>query len=96
MWTCRWPAPFLSSKAGKEAYVQPVVEGDSYRFEVHTGTPPESAKGGTTAGKRAAFICLLSGSPIDYNLHPGRRQGKAAWGSDLWPSWPKAHGVVSI
>ncbi|MFC4473591.1 DUF1156 domain-containing protein [Comamonas denitrificans] len=56
----------LSSKAGKEAYVQPVVEGDSYRFEVRTGKPPESAKAGTTAGKRAAFICLMSGVPIDY------------------------------
>ena len=56
----------LSSKAGKEAYVQPVVEGDSYRFEVRTGTPPEGAAGGTTAGKRAGFICLLSGSPMDY------------------------------
>ncbi len=56
----------LSSKAGKEAYVQPVIDGDSYHFEVRTGTPPEGAKAGTTAGKRAAFICLLSGSPIDY------------------------------
>ncbi len=65
----------LSSKAGKEAYVQPVVEGDRYHFEVRTGTPPESAKGGTTAGKRAAFICLLSGSPIDYNYI--RAEGKA-------------------
>lgn len=56
----------LSSKAGKEAWVQPVVEGDSYRFEVRTGKPPESAKAGTTAGKRAGFICLMSGVPIDY------------------------------
>lgn len=56
----------LSSKAGKEAWVQPVVEGDSYRFEVRTGKPPESAKTGTTAGKRAGFICLMSGSPMDY------------------------------
>jgi len=56
----------LSSKAGKEAYVQPIVEGDTYRFAVMTGRPPDSAKGGTTAGKRAAFICLLSKSPIDY------------------------------
>lgn len=56
----------LSSKAGKEAYVQPVVEGDSYRFEVRTGKPPESAKAGTTAGKRAGFTCLMSGSPMDY------------------------------
>ncbi|MCR3981992.1 DUF1156 domain-containing protein [Aeromonas caviae] len=56
----------LSSRAGKEAYVEPVVEGDSYHFTVKVGTPPESAKGGTTAGKRAAFICLMSGSPVDY------------------------------
>ncbi|MDR1967735.1 MAG: DUF1156 domain-containing protein [Burkholderiaceae bacterium] len=65
----------LSSKAGKEAYVQPVVEGDGYRFTVKVGTPPEEAKGGTTAGKRAAFICLLSKSPIDYNHI--RAEGKA-------------------
>lgn len=65
----------LSSKAGKEAYVEPVIDGDSYRFTVKIGTPPESAKGGTTAGKRAAFICLLSKSPIDYNHI--RIEGKA-------------------
>lgn len=56
----------LSSKPGKEAYVHPVIEGDSYRFEVRTGKPPESAKAGTTAGKRAGFTCLMSGSPMDY------------------------------
>lgn len=56
----------LSSKAGKEAYVEPVVSGDSYQFTVKVGQPPESAKGGTTAGKRAAFLCLMSGSPVDY------------------------------
>jgi len=65
----------LSSKPGKEAYVEPVIEGDSYRFTVKRGIPPESAKGGTTAGKRAAFICLLSGSPIDYKHI--RAEGKA-------------------
>ena len=56
----------LSSSAGKEAYVHPVIEGDDYHFEVRTGTPPKSAIGGTTAGKRAGFNCLLSGSPMDY------------------------------
>ena len=65
----------LSSKAGKEAYVEPVVEGDIYRFTVKVGTPPAGAKGGTTAGKRAAFICLLSKSPIDYSHI--RNDGKA-------------------
>jgi putative DNA methylase len=29
----------LSTKAGKEAYVEPVIEGDSYRFTVRTGRP---------------------------------------------------------
>ncbi len=53
----------LSSKAGKEAYVQPVVEGDSYRFTVKVGTPPEEAKKGTKFAK-ANFGCLLSQTPI--------------------------------
>ena len=65
----------LSSKVGKEAYVQPLIEGDSYCFEVKNGKPPESAKGGTTAGKRNAFLCLFSGAPIDYNYI--RSEGKA-------------------
>lgn len=65
----------LSSKEGKDAYVEPVVEDDQYQFAVKLGIPPESAKGGTTAGKRAAFICLLSKSPIDYNYI--RSEGKA-------------------
>lgn len=65
----------LGKKTNKNVYVHPVVDGDSYRFEIRTGTPPDSAKGGTTAGKRAAFICLLSGSPIDYNHI--RTEGKA-------------------
>jgi putative DNA methylase len=56
----------LSSKAGKESYVQPVVEGDSYRFTVKVGAPPEEAKEGTAAGKRGGFYCLMSDSPIDY------------------------------
>jgi putative DNA methylase len=56
----------LSSKAGKESYVEPVVEGDGYRFVVKIGTPPDGAKDGTAAGKRGGFYCLLSDSPIDY------------------------------
>ena len=65
----------LSSKEGKESYVETVVEGDAYRFLVKTGTPPATTHAGTTAGKRAAFICLLSKSPIDYNYI--RAEGKA-------------------
>lgn len=55
----------LSSKAGKESYVQPVVEGDKYRFAVKVGEPPEEAKEGTKAvGRGANFRCLLSDTPI--------------------------------
>ena len=54
----------LSSKSGKEAYISPRVEGDSYNFEVMIGKPPIEAKNGTKAA-RANFRCLLSGAPID-------------------------------
>lgn len=57
----------LSSKAGKEAWVEPIVEGDKYRFVVRMGKPPKTSELGTTAGKRKAFTCLLSNTPIDYN-----------------------------
>jgi len=67
----------LSTKAGKEAYVEPVIEGDSYRFTVKVGKPAdfERAKLGTTAGKRSAFKCLMSGVPITYDHI--RTEGKA-------------------
>jgi putative DNA methylase len=109
----------LSSKPGKEAYVQPVLLGpDSlgprasgphkgnsevavadlgprasgphpsnsevaggtpavpgYRFTVKVGKPPAEAKTGTTAGKRNAFICLMSKVPISYDYI--RQEGQA-------------------
>ena len=57
----------LSKKAGKEAYVEPVIEGGRYRFTVKAGSPPASAGPGTTAGKRSAFRCLMSGVPVTYD-----------------------------
>lgn len=59
----------LSTKAGKEAYVEPVIEDGGYRFTVKIGKPEnaEAAKNGTTAGKRSGFLCLLSGAPITYD-----------------------------
>ena len=55
----------LSSKVGKEAYIEPVLEDGSYRFEIRIGTPPDSAKSGTKLARGANFRCLLSGSPIE-------------------------------
>ncbi len=58
----------LSSKPGKEAYVEPVIEGDGYGFKVKVGLPTEAAKAGTkAAGRGANFQCLLSAAPISGN-----------------------------
>ncbi|MCZ2341130.1 MAG: DUF1156 domain-containing protein [Bacteroidales bacterium] len=97
----------LSSKEGKEAYVQPVLHQEArpslgarvsrpseaatrgeeekeaggtpalqaYHFTVKIGKPPAEAKTGTTAGKRAAFVCLMSKVPMSYDYI--REEGKA-------------------
>ncbi|MCY4595154.1 MAG: hypothetical protein OXC19_10200, partial [Bryobacterales bacterium] len=67
----------LSTKKGKEAYVQPFIEAQGYRFEVRVGQPPDQdvARRGTTAGKRQSFRCLMSGVPVTYDHI--RAEGKA-------------------
>jgi len=55
----------LSSKAGKESYVQPIIEGDRYHFTVKNGTPPPEAEGGTKLSRGAKFRCLLSNIAIE-------------------------------
>ena len=47
----------LSTKAGKEAYVEPVIEGGGYRFTVKVGKPKdaEAAKSGTKLSRGANF-----------------------------------------
>jgi putative DNA methylase len=54
----------LSSKAGKEVWVEPIIDGDAYHFAIRMGKPPETAKEGTKLARGANFRCLLSGSPI--------------------------------
>jgi len=56
----------LSTKAGKEAYVEPVIEDGGYRFKVKLGEPKdaEAAKNGTKVSRGANFQCLVSGAPI--------------------------------
>ena len=55
----------LSSKDGKEAYVQPVVEGDRYHFTVKRWhTTRRRQRNGTKAnGRGANFRCLVSETP---------------------------------
>ena len=57
---------WLSSKAGKESYIEPVVDGDAYSFTVRTGTPtdPAQVKTGTKLARGANFRCILSDTPI--------------------------------
>ncbi len=66
----------LSTKPGKEAHVEPIIEGSDYRFAVKVGKPKdaEAAKNGTKLSG-ANFRCVMSGAPIlaDYI----RTEGKA-------------------
>jgi putative DNA methylase len=55
----------LSKKEGKESYVQPVVEGDSYRFTVKVGPVPPEAKAGTKLARGANFRCVLSDAAVE-------------------------------
>lgn len=55
----------LSSKEGKQSWVKPIVDVDSYRFEVRTGEPPKGADEGTKLGRGANFRCVLSGVAIE-------------------------------
>ena len=65
----------LSTKPGKEAYVEPVIEDGGYRFTVKVGKPKDAAaKSGTKLSRGANFKCLLSGAPIagDYIKAEGK------------------------
>ncbi len=66
----------LSTKAGKEAYVEPVIENGSYRFTVKVGKPKDAAgaNSGTKLSRGANFQCLMSATPItgDYIKAEGK------------------------
>jgi putative DNA methylase len=66
----------LSTKTGKEAYVEPIIEGEHYRFTVKVGKPndSEAAKNGTKLSRGANFRCVMSGTPIapDYIKQEGK------------------------
>lgn len=55
----------LASKDGKDAYVEPVVEGGGYRFTVKMSNPPATAKDGTKLTRGANFSCVMSGAVIE-------------------------------
>ena len=62
----------LSTKEGKKAWIETVLDPeaqDGWRFEVHGGalSKPDEARLslGTKAGKAQAFVCVLTGTPIE-------------------------------
>ena len=59
----------LSTKPGKEAYVEPVIDNGGYRFKVVVGKPKdiEATKNGTKLTRGANFQCVMSGEPIAPN-----------------------------
>ena len=67
----------LSTKKGKEAYVEPVIENGGYRFAVKVGKPgdTEATKRGTKAGgSGSSFLCLMSETPMPFEYL--RSEGK--------------------
>lgn len=66
----------LSTKPGKEAWVEPVIENGGYRFTVQVGRPKDAevTKAGTKLARGANFRCLMSGTPIagDYIKSEGK------------------------
>lgn len=56
----------LSTNSTNPIYVEPVVAGDVFHFEVKTGKGPASAKAGTKLS-RGSFGCVLSDAPISYS-----------------------------
>ena len=68
----------LSTKRGREAYVEPVIKGRGYTFEVKLGVSPnlEAAKAGTKRSRGANFRCLMSGSPISGDYIKAEGQAK--------------------
>ncbi|NQT12277.1 MAG: DUF1156 domain-containing protein [Planctomycetes bacterium] len=68
----------LSTKKGKEAYVEPVIEDGGYRFTVKVGKPKDAAaakRGTKSGGSHSAFLCLMSGAPMPFDYI--RDEGKA-------------------
>lgn len=56
----------LSTKKGKEVYIDPVTNNDGYFFKVVKDKPSDikEAKKGTKLGRGANFRCLLSNTPM--------------------------------
>jgi putative DNA methylase len=66
----------LSSKAGKEAYVEPVLTAAGYEFTVKVGKAPQNLVNGTKLSRGANFECLVSKTAIEPAHVYGEAQAK--------------------
>ncbi len=70
------PTFMLSTRLGKEVYLEPVVVDGGYYFNVKSGKPPDKDRTntGTKLSSGANFRCLMSGTPIpsEYIKSEGR------------------------
>lgn len=63
----------LSTKKGKEAWVEPVIEGTNYQFKVRIGKLPGDARDGTV--KRTGATCIMSTTAMPFKYI--REEGKS-------------------
>jgi putative DNA methylase len=63
----------LSNKKNGEVWIEPVIEGDAYRFEVRLGTQPKESLHGTV--ERTGGTCLMSQTAMPFKYI--RDEGKS-------------------
>ena len=71
----------LSTKKGKEAYVEPVIDGREYRFTVKVGTPPDAAV--AKAGTKLVTRLRTSVASCQARRLPATTSKPRAW-TDIW------------
>ena len=60
----------LSTKRSNQAYVEPAIEGQGYRFTVKVGIPNDAAstkRGTKSGGSGSSFLCMMSGTPMPFD-----------------------------
>jgi putative DNA methylase len=69
----------LSTKPGKEAWVEPMIDNGGYGFAVKVGKPQdrEATQAGTKLARGANFFCVMSGRNTPITADYIRTEGKA-------------------
>ncbi len=73
-WLCR--------KKGREVWIEPVVNGLEYHFEIRRGIPenPDAVKSGTKMTRGANFRCLITNVPISAGyVKTEGKSGRMGW-----------------